>query len=129
MDQETPTVYLHKVNYNKESKAVTVIVTDEPLTAESAGKGIKIGNTYYVSTSRRNQVSFGILVLKNKKTGKLLKHSPQALKELQKLKPGTPFPNFEFSDNSVRDAKGDPVGNLVWVVDAEPQPKKEELPF
>lgn len=123
MAEETPTVYLHKVNVNPKSKAVTVIVTDEPLQAQSAGKGLKIGNTTYVSTHKRQQVNFGVLVLKGTgKLGKLLKAKPEHVRKLQedaKKNPGKPIPNFEFSDHPVMGENGKQVGNLVWVVDAE----------
>jgi len=112
-------VYLHKVNVNKETGAVSVIVTDEPLTSQSAGKGFKIGNTTYVSTSRKQQVTFGVLVLKNPKTGKLLKSNANHVKLLQAKPQGFKIPNMEFSENPVlaRDTK-QPTG-MMWVVDAE----------
>ena len=120
MAQDTPTVYVHKVVHNKKSKALSIYVTDEPLTEQASGKGFTVGQTTFVSTSRRQQVQMGLLVVKDKKTGKLAKHNQKQVDALLKLKPGTPLPNLEFSDNPViKQETGKQLGNLVWVVDAE----------
>ncbi len=117
--EETPCVYLHEVKVNPKNKKVSIVVTDEPLTEQSSGKGIKVGTINFVSTSRRQQVQFGILVLKDSKTGKLLRDDPKAVKAILKWKKGKPLPHFEFSDNPVISQKTGQPTNLVWVVDCE----------
>ena len=45
-------VFIYKVNVNKVSGAVSVIVTDEKMTAQKAGAGLQLGTSTFVSTHR-----------------------------------------------------------------------------
>lgn len=111
-------VFIYKVNVNKVSGAVSVIVTDEKMTAQKAGAGLKLGTSTFVSTHREQQVTFGVLVLKDKKTGKLITGNAAAIKELQKLeKKQALLPGFKFTDNPVLSNKDKKPTGMYWVAD------------
>lgn len=103
-------VYFRKIRTSNNGNTVSIVCSDQPV--ESIKQDL-LG--FSVASSSQNQIRFGILSLRDPKTGKVLTKDHPTIVGLQsKLNVGDLLPGFKFSDSNIKNQDGEDT-DLFWI--------------
>ena len=106
------TLYFSRFNPNEETRTCTLILADGQVTANNH----EIAGVKGLSISSQNNISFGVLSIREAASDKVIgMDHPKMKKLMSSLKKGDPMPGLRLSENPVINrTTGEPTG-LYWV--------------